>query len=494
MPGVGVLDLEALDQGVADRGVLDDPAHVVEVRFGVQRRDRALEAFAVVGRAEIVEARRRAGAVFEFVRGERHRANLCVHRAPAAFDDGCAFVGGDSFGVGGQCGRDVVEGHQPGIRYRRGLGTHAAQDHRAVAVARGVEPVGDAGVAPAQHDADKTVGIHHGLVGVQARLVAAVVDGLPPRIAERVAPVHALRRCDFEDEGLIGAELPAADDGLVLARPRRSRCGRSAAGSRSVARPLRTGGRTAGCRGRSRRARRVAGRPRRPHRSDAAVDRDGIAETLDVQATTAPRPPSRRRSGARSASGVSPSIAQPVPGVLVCGQHDLEVAVGVHLEFVDQGIGGRGDPVHRLKADVAGGAPVAEQPIALTAAQAARGCRGSPGTPCPRSRCRRCWCAQRSGWDPGRNAAPRRRLRPAARAGAASPRRDRARFGSPDPNRRQSRPHRAWRAGATRPRPGPGRRLPALPASVASAMECGNHASGPWPTLTFPLSENIVFV
>ena len=46
--------------------------------------------------------------------------------------------------------------------------------------------------------------------------MAAVVDGLPPRIAERVAPVDALRRFDLEDERLIGCELPAADDGPVL--------------------------------------------------------------------------------------------------------------------------------------------------------------------------------------------------------------------------------------------------------------------------------------
>ena len=64
---VGVLDLEALDQGVADRGVLDDPAHVGEVGFGVQRLDGALEALPVVGRAEVVQAGRRAGTVFEFV-------------------------------------------------------------------------------------------------------------------------------------------------------------------------------------------------------------------------------------------------------------------------------------------------------------------------------------------------------------------------------------------------------------------------------------------
>src|SRR4029078_1245539 len=78
---VCVLDLEALDQGIAYRGVLDDTAHLGQVGFGVQRRHRALKALPVVRRAEVVEARRRACAVLEFVCGERHRANLsCTAR------------------------------------------------------------------------------------------------------------------------------------------------------------------------------------------------------------------------------------------------------------------------------------------------------------------------------------------------------------------------------------------------------------------------------
>jgi hypothetical protein len=52
---VGVLDLEALDQGVADGGVLDDPADVIEVRLAIQRINDAFESLAVVGRAEILE-------------------------------------------------------------------------------------------------------------------------------------------------------------------------------------------------------------------------------------------------------------------------------------------------------------------------------------------------------------------------------------------------------------------------------------------------------
>jgi len=79
--GVGVLDLESLDQGVTDRGVLDDLTNIVEVSFGIQRLHSALEALPVVGRTEVIEAGCGSGAVFQFVGRERHNANLsCTAR------------------------------------------------------------------------------------------------------------------------------------------------------------------------------------------------------------------------------------------------------------------------------------------------------------------------------------------------------------------------------------------------------------------------------
>ena len=63
MLSVGVLDFEALNQGVAYGGVLDDPAHVVELCLGVQRFNDAFESLAVVGRTEIVETGCGASAV-----------------------------------------------------------------------------------------------------------------------------------------------------------------------------------------------------------------------------------------------------------------------------------------------------------------------------------------------------------------------------------------------------------------------------------------------
>ena len=53
---VGVDDLEPLDQRVADGGVLDHPAQVVEFGLGVQSVDGAFQTFAVVVGAEIVQA------------------------------------------------------------------------------------------------------------------------------------------------------------------------------------------------------------------------------------------------------------------------------------------------------------------------------------------------------------------------------------------------------------------------------------------------------
>ena len=61
--------------------------------------------------------------------------------------------------------------------------------------------------------------------------------------------------------------------------------------------------------------------------------------------------------------------SEPVALVLVGGQYRLEVPVRIDIEIVDQAVRGRGDPVHRLKADVPCGPPVAEQPVGLTTAQ-----------------------------------------------------------------------------------------------------------------------------
>ena len=54
--------------------------------------------------------------------------------------------------------------------------------------------------------------------------------------------------------------------------------------------------------------------------------------------------------------GVGALDPHPVPVALLRRQDDFEVAVGVYLEFVDQFVCGGGDPVHRLQADIPGGA------------------------------------------------------------------------------------------------------------------------------------------
>ena len=218
MAAVGVLDLEALDQGVADGRVLDDLAHVVEVGLGVQRLDDAFESLPIVGRTEIVETCCGAGAVLQLVGVERHRPNLSrtARRRAARMDarsSGVTFVVSER-----QLRMNVVERHDPRRRCRRRFGAHAAQDDRAVAVAGGVEPIRDPWVTVTQHHPHQAVGIHHGLMGVQAGLVAPVMDGLPPRVADGEAPVDAFGRFHFDDERLVGAQLPPADHRPVLRR------------------------------------------------------------------------------------------------------------------------------------------------------------------------------------------------------------------------------------------------------------------------------------
>src|SRR6476646_6316416 len=83
--GVGVFDLQPLNQRVGDGGVLDDAAHLGQIGLGVQRLHRPLEALPVVGRTEVAEACRGARTVLEFVGGEGHRGNLsCTARRRAS--------------------------------------------------------------------------------------------------------------------------------------------------------------------------------------------------------------------------------------------------------------------------------------------------------------------------------------------------------------------------------------------------------------------------
>src|SRR6185369_11327107 len=49
---------------------------------------------------------------------------------------------------------------------------------------------------------------------------------------------------------------------------------------------------------------------------------------------------------------------QPISLVLIGGDDGLEVAVVVDLELVDEEVGGRGDSIHRLQADIPCGAAV----------------------------------------------------------------------------------------------------------------------------------------
>ena len=81
-----------------------------------------------------------------------------------------------------------------------------------------IKPIGHTGIVRADDHAKDPVRVDVGLMGVETRLMATVVNGLPPLIAQRVTPVHALGWFDLQDQSIVGLEFIAADDGPVLRR------------------------------------------------------------------------------------------------------------------------------------------------------------------------------------------------------------------------------------------------------------------------------------
>ena len=249
----------------------------------------------------------------------------------------------------------------------RGLGSHAAQNHRAVAMSSRIKPIRDAGVTRADDDAEDAVGIDVGLVRVEAGLVAAVVDGLPPLVAERVAPVDALRRLDLEDQRFVRLEFEAADDRAVL---------RGGADRRAI----------------DRRHEPVDRRPRVEVEEELQVVVDELPQRVQLArhgdsrstersfgstscrcarsaTTTASRCPSRRRNAARRAWDGRLAILSQLPS---CSSADsiasklpsASTSRSSTRQFVVDAI-----PSIVCRPDVPCGPPVAEQPVRLTAAQ-----------------------------------------------------------------------------------------------------------------------------
>ena len=146
--GIGVDDLQALDKSIADRGVLDDLAHPVELGFGVQRVDGPFETFPVIGRSEVVETCRGARSVFEFVGRECHTANLsCTARRRRSRTDARSSAVTLLVSAGNadaMSSKDTTRALGVGAVF----GAHATKDHCAVAMAGGVEPVRHSGIAP----------------------------------------------------------------------------------------------------------------------------------------------------------------------------------------------------------------------------------------------------------------------------------------------------------------------------------------------------------
>ena len=111
MLSVGVLDLEALNQGVADGGVLDDPAHVVErlPRCSAPQRCVRVPRGSRTNRSRRDRLRRKRRLLVR-----QHRTSPpepFAHGAAACREDGCPLFGGDLCGVRRQFRPNIVEGH-----------------------------------------------------------------------------------------------------------------------------------------------------------------------------------------------------------------------------------------------------------------------------------------------------------------------------------------------------------------------------------------------
>ena len=146
---------------------------------------------------EVVEAGLLTCLGFELLRVECHRQNLLLTAVRRA-----AIVALRSAGVTGGCSTaaavDVRQLHDVGGRHRRRLCAHTAEDHGPGTVPGGVQPVGHPGVVVSHHDANHPVVVDRASMPVQLTLVTGIVDGLPPRVPEREAPVQALGGRDLE--------------------------------------------------------------------------------------------------------------------------------------------------------------------------------------------------------------------------------------------------------------------------------------------------------
>ena len=190
-----------------------------EVALAVHRLHQALEPLAVVVAAGVVEARLGPGVLLDLLDVEAHRANRRLTARRRTSMTAARSLGRHASGaVHGNSSASRSNGTTSGGRHRRGVGPDAAQDDRPLAVPGGVQPVGDARILVGDHHPHLPVVVHHGLVAVEARLVIAVVDRLPPGVPERVAPVETLRRRHLDDQRLVGGQLPRADDRTVLGR------------------------------------------------------------------------------------------------------------------------------------------------------------------------------------------------------------------------------------------------------------------------------------
>ena len=111
-------------------------------------------------------------------------------------DGALALLFGDGFGLCGEVLHHLIEGDFFHVSPRvviafRLIGVGPAYAHVAFRQSSGVEPVGDTGVAVAEHMANHVVGVAVRLYAVDAALSVGEVEGFAPQVTEAEADVVA---------------------------------------------------------------------------------------------------------------------------------------------------------------------------------------------------------------------------------------------------------------------------------------------------------------
>ena len=190
-----------------------------------------------------------------------------------------------------------------------------------------------------------------GLEPVQARLVVGIVDGLPPVVAERHAPVESFGRLHLDHERLVVVELPGSPHRHVLGR------GTHVGECRGLAEDVETLGPasllhvTPEWKLASTNSPRAASWLATPaaDRAPRSVARMRTGGALDLELRRAARSPSRRRTAGPPVTRCGRTVASSSSARCrraARGQDELERAVGCEGQLVSDDVGGALDARH----------------------------------------------------------------------------------------------------------------------------------------------------